>query len=261
MTLKEKIAAGHPVFGTHINVTDPMITEIAASLNYDFIWIDMEHTAMSAEHVYHHLLAARTGGTPVLVRVPVDDLTLTKKVLEMGIDGIVFPMVKNAEHAKRLLDNTLYPPYGTRGCGPKGAVRYGLDDEAAFYKEGHLKLCRFIQVEQESAALEAEEIAKIPYLDGCILGMHDLSGSIGRLGDIFCEKNLSLANRTIQAFHAAGKAVGVSTFATDEETLKRYYKMGITVISSGADYEYVLKGAKATRKVLEGLMDDAVVTK
>ena len=65
----------------------------------------------------------------------------------------------------------------------------------------------------------------------------------------------------IQAFHAAGKAVGVSTFATDEETLKRYYKMGITVISSGADYEYVLKGAKATRQVLEGLMDDAVVTK
>jgi len=106
----------------------------------------------------------------------------------MGIDGIIFPMVRNTAHAKKLLENALYPPYGTRGCGPKGAVRYGIDSESAFYGKGHLELCRFVQIELESAAMEAEEIAGIPYLDGCVLGMHDMSGSIGRLGDIFCEK-------------------------------------------------------------------------
>ncbi len=251
MNVKEKLKAQLPVFGTHVNLTDPIVTEIFASLGYDFIWVDMEHTALSCEQVYHHLLAAKAGGTPVFVRVPVDDLTVTKRVLEMGIDGIIFPMVKDAAHAKRLLDNTLYPPYGTRGCGPKGAVRYGIDSEPEFYKEGHLKLCRFVQIEQESAAEEAEKIASLPYLDGCVLGMHDLSGSIGRLGDIFCEKNLSLANHTIQVFRAAGKAVGVSTFATDKETLQRYYDMGIHMISTGADYDYILKNAVITRKTLD----------
>ena len=250
MTIKEKIAACQPVSGVHVNMTDPMITEILSMLGYDFIWVDMEHTALTWEHVYHHVLAAKASGTPVFVRVPVDDLTATKKVLEMGIDGVIFPMVKDAAHAKALLDQTLYPPYGKRGCGPKGAVRYGLDSEPEFYKEGHLKLCRFVQIELESAANEAEEIAALPYLDGCVLGMHDLSGSIGRLGDIFCEKNLSLANGAIKAFQKAGKSVGVSTFATDEATLSRYHKMGINMISTGADYEYMLKGARNTLETL-----------
>ena len=246
MTLQEKIAACLPVNGTHVNLTDPMITEILASLGYDYLWVDMEHMLLSCEHIYHHLLAARSCGTPILVRVPADDLTYTKRILEMGVDGIIFPMVRDADHARKLLADTLYPPYGTRGCGPRGAVRYGLADETEYYGPGHLKLCRFVQAELASAAEAAAQIAAIPYLDGCILGMHDLSGSIGRLGDVFCEENLRLARKTIAAFQAAGKTVGVATFATDRDTLSRYHDMGINMITTGADYDYILQKGKET---------------
>jgi len=250
MTLKEKVISALPISGTHVNLSDPIVTEIFASLGYDFIWVDMEHTTLSCEEVYHHLLAARACGTPVVVRVPADDLTFTKRILELGVDGIVFPMVKNAGHAKELLDWTLYPPYGKRGCGPKGAVRYGLASEPEYYGPGHLKLCRFVQIELKSAAEDAEAIAALPCLDGVVLGMHDLSGSIGRLGDIFCGENLALAKRAIQAVRGAGKTVGVSTFSTDPEVLRRYHTMGINMISTGADYDYVLRMAKATLRTL-----------
>lgn len=246
MTIKEKINNALSVCGTHVNLTDPIVSEIFASLGYDFLWVDMEHTVMSCEHIYHHLLAATASGTPVFVRVPVDDLTVAKKVLEMNIAGIIFPMVKDANHAKQLIDLTLYPPYGKRGCGPKGAVRYGLDSEPEYYGKKHLELCRFVQIEQKSAAEDAENIAAIPYLDGCILGMHDLSGSINRLGDIFCDENIDLAKKTINAFKKAGKTVGVSTFATDRKTLMTYHNMGINMISTGADYDYILKKGKET---------------
>ena len=125
--------------------------------------------------------------------------------------------------------------------------------EADFYVNGHKKICRFVQIELESAARDAEAIANIPYLDGCILGMHDLSGSIGRLGDIFCEENLALANMAIKAFKDAGKTVGVATFATDEATLKRYHEMGINMICTGADYVYVTDGAKKTMETLKSV--------
>lgn len=246
MTIKEKVNKVVNICGTHVNLTDPIVSEIFSNLGYDFIWVDMEHTVMSCEHVYHHLLAAKATGMPVFVRVPVDDLTFIKKVLEMNIDGIIFPMVKDAKHAKKLIEMTLYPPYGKRGCGPKGAVKYGLDSEPEYYSKNHLKLCRFVQIEQKSAADDAEKIAAIEHLDGCILGMHDLSGSINRLGDVFCDENLALATKTIKAFKNAGKTVGVSTFATDKETLLRYYKMGINLISTGADYDYILQNAKKT---------------
>ena len=120
------------------------------------------------------------------------------------------------------------------------------ENEEYYYGEGHLQMCRFVQIELKSAAEDAARIAAIPYLDGCILGMHDLSGSISRLGDVFCEENLSLAQKAISAFKKAGKTVGVSTFATDEETLKRYDSMGINMISTGADYDYILKKSKET---------------
>lgn len=216
----------------------------------------MEHSALSAEDVYHHLLAAKAVGTPVFVRVPADDLTNTKKVLEMGPAGIIFPMVKNAQHAKQLLDTTLYPPYGKRGCGPKGAVRYGLDNEPTFYKDGHLRLCRFVQIELESAAMDAQAIADLPYLDGCILGMHDLSGSINRLGDIFCEQNMMLAQKAIAAFKKAGKTIGVSTYATDNATLQTYRDMGLNLISTGADYDYILKKGQETLRTVKGVLSE-----
>ena len=253
MTIKEKVEKQMPLIGGHTNLNDAIITELYGELGYDFVWIDMEHTALMPQQVYHHILAAKSTGTAAFVRVPVDDLTNTKKILEMDIDGIIFPMVRDSKHAKALLDNTLYPPVGTRGCGPKGAVRYGLESEADFYVNGHKKICRFVQIELESAALDAEAIANIPYLDGCILGMHDLSGSIGRLGDVFCEENLALANRAIKAFKDAGKTVGVATFATDEATLKKYHDMGINMICTGADYVYVIDGAKKTMETLKNV--------
>lgn len=246
MTIKEKVNARLPMTGTHVNLSDPIVTEILSSIGYDFVWVDMEHTSLSCEQVHTHLLAAKAGGTPVIVRVPVDDLTFTKRILEMGPAAVVFPMVRDAEHAKRLLDDTLYPPYGTRGCGPKGAIRYGIDDEPAYYREGHLEMCRFVQIERKSAALGAEAIAAIPYLDGCVLGMYDLSGSIGRPGEIFCEENMALAMHAIEEFHKVGKPVGVSTFATDPVTLERYHKMGVDIIFTGADYDYILRGARET---------------
>ena len=256
MTFKEKVNAAMPLWGLHTNLTDPIVTEIFAAIGCDFVWVDMEHTVLLCEQVYHHLLAAHAGGLPVVVRVPVDDLTVTKRVLEMGPDGIVFPMVRDAVHAKQLLDWTLYPPYGKRGCGPKGAVRYGIDSEPEFYDQGHLKLCRFVQIELKSAAEDVENIAALPYLDGCVLGMHDLSGSINRLGDIFCEENLTLATRSIAAFRAAGKSVGVSTFAHNEETLRRYHDMGINMISAGADYDFIRVMAQQTKVIMRKIQEE-----
>ena len=77
-------------------------------------------------------------------------------------------------------------------------------------------------------------------------GFHDLSGSICKLGDIFCEENVQLAKKSIKAFKSAGKTVSVSTFAADTETLERYRDMGINMISTGADYDYNLEKGKET---------------
>ena len=255
MTLKEKVQSGQKIRGTHVHLLDSSITEMFSYMGYDFIWIDMEHTQISYVDVYRHLMAAKAGGTPIIVRVPENDLTATKKVLEMGVDGIIFPMIQSYEHAKELLSWTLYPPYGKRGCGPKGAVRYGMDDDMEYYKAGHLEMCRFIQIERKKAVEEVEKIVQLPYLDGCILGMNDLSGSINDLGNIFSDENVELAGKAIKTFRDAGKCVGVATLAVDYETLSKYDKMGINMLSVGSDDIHIVRGGQETLKVLKAVQD------
>ena len=93
-TLKEKILAGEKIVGTHVQLSDPAICEIVGRLGYDYIWVDLEHTYMSYKDLLCHISAAHSAGTPVIVRVPQNDFTVTKKVMEMGPDGIIFPMIK-----------------------------------------------------------------------------------------------------------------------------------------------------------------------
>lgn len=241
MTFKEKILKCEAVFGTHIQLSDSIASEILASLGYDFLWIDMEHTTLSPEQVRTHMLACSSGGAASLVRVPVHDLTMTKRILEMGPDGIIFPMIHNYDEALELISWTLYPPDGVRGCGPKRAIRYGLDNEFEYYKYGSKNMCRFIQIETKTAVDDIEKLATIPYLDGFIMGMYDLSGSINRLGDVFGKENLELAERVIKVAKATGKTVGISLGATDEKTIQRVLDMGFNFISLGADHDYILR--------------------
>ena len=169
--LKQKILNGEKIIGTHINFSDPSVGRIAGLAGFDYIWIDTEHNYISFESLLSQIIAVRSTGTDVIVRVPQDDLTATKKVLEMGPDGIVFPMVRSAEEADRLISYTLYPPYGRRGFGPMNAVGYGAFDTLDFVANNHKSMCRFIQIEHIDAVKNLDEIMKNEYIDGYIIGV------------------------------------------------------------------------------------------
>jgi 2-dehydro-3-deoxyglucarate aldolase/4-hydroxy-2-oxoheptanedioate aldolase len=97
MNLKEKIQSGKSICGTLVNIPSICVAEMMGYMDYDYLWIDMEHSAITIDQCYAMLVAAKSVGRQAIVRVPQHDLTYTKKVLEMGPDGIIFPMVKNAE--------------------------------------------------------------------------------------------------------------------------------------------------------------------
>ncbi len=246
MNLKEKIKNGKSICGTLVNIPAISIAEMMGYFEYDYLWIDLEHSAITLDQCYVMLVAAKSVGRQAIVRVPQNDLTYTKKVLEMGPDGIIFPMVHNAKEAEELLSYTLYPPYGRRGCGPQRAVRYGVDDEIAYFKSGPVDLCRFMQIECKTFVDELEKIVDNPYIDGFILGLADLSGSINEIGDFFGERNLELAKKAIDIATKHNKIVGSATLATDEETLTMLHNMGVKMITCGADFNYIVNGAKKT---------------
>ena len=122
-----------------------------------------------------HTTIAKGNGTPVIVRVPQNDFTATKKVLEMGVDGIIFPMVKTAKEVCDLIDFSLYPPDGNRGFGPMAAINYGLADANEYVKTVNKDICRFIQIECKEIIDDLDVIMKNEYIDGYIFGPNEIA--------------------------------------------------------------------------------------
>ncbi len=243
--LRERIKHGEKLCGSIVSLTDPCLCEIIGNVGYDFIWIDMEHTYISYKEVLCHLNASRSVGTPAVVRVPQSDLTVTKKILEMDPEGIIFPMVRTAEEIKGLIDMTLYPPLGNRGFGPMRAIKYGAKDVKKYTNKDSLDLCRFIQIEHIDCVDNLEEIAKIPYIDGFIFGPNDLSGSLGMLGNVFDDNVMLQINKAIKILRANGKYIGLAV-GNDEETLKYWSMFDVDMITAGADWNYIFTESKKT---------------
>lgn len=233
------------VLGGHVFLTDPAITEALARYGYDFIWIDAEHGPFDKQNILLHVMAANAGGAGAFVRVDGHQMEDIKYVLEMGIDGIIIPLVMDEFEAQAVLDLCLYPPEGIRGFGPRRAIAYNQQDMKTYLANSRESFVRIIQIEDIRAVERVEAILALPAVDAVIIGPNDLSASIGLLGDSLNEKVLSLAKQVIDAAKKAGKPVGVS-IGPDEKTIKIYQALGVDFISSGDDISFLHQGAKRT---------------
>lgn len=250
--LKEKLKNGEKILGTLVCLTDPCLCEIMGNIGYSCVWIDTEHTYMSYKDVLCHLNAAKASGISSIIRLPQNDLTATKKILEMGPDGIIFPMVKSYDDAISLIDMTLYPPLGTRGFGPMRAIKYGMEDAKEYVEKKSLDMCRFVQIEHIDMINELEKIAEIPYIDGFIFGPNDLSGSVGEMLDIFGDKTIDSIKRAVNILKAHNKPYGFA-IGMDEEILKKWNEFEPNMIFSGGDWNFIYNQAKSTFEILKEL--------
>ena len=242
LNLKEKLHQN--IVGTHISMTNSMVSEIFGRLGYDYIWIDSEHSENNYTSIRNHITAVNAGGTPAIVRVSQNDFNHVKRILEMGPQGIVFPMVNSVKDAEDAVRFSTYPPIGIRGFGPLRAVNYGIDDMSEFIRTADRNLCRFIQIESVQAIDNLEEIIKIDMIDGYIFGPCDLSGTLGELGNIYGEKTQNCIKKAIEILKKHNKTIGISLGTTDKNELQFWHDLGINMISSGTDYDYIMRGAR-----------------
>ena len=251
-TLLKKIQNREMVIGTHVFAGAPMFTECMAQAGYDAIWIDAEHTHITNETLLQNLIAAKAGGTPAIVRIAWNDHVLAKPVLDMGVDGIVFPYIRTVEDAKLAVSACEYPPKGIRGFGPFRALDYCKGDVCEYIHSTSRNTARIIQIEHIDAVENLREIAEVEGIDAFIVGMNDLSGSLGYLGDTQNLAMIPVYERIAETLREMNKPFGVSA-ATDETVLRFWKERGATIIFSGHDIEFIVNGAAQTLSMMRNL--------
>lgn len=251
-TLLQRIKNGEVIKGTHIFAGAPILTECIAQAGYDVIWIDMEHTQITTNVLMQNLIAAKAGGTPAVVRIPWNDPILAKPVLDMGVDGVIFPCIRTAEEAQLAVSACEYPPKGIRGFGPFRALDYGKGNIKEYIKNTSRNTIRLIQIEHIDAVENLQEIASIEGIDAFIVGMNDLSASLGYLGDTQNSSMLPVYDQIAEILRKMNKPFGVSS-ASDETVIRAWKARGATIFFAGHDIEYVTNGAAAMLNFMKTL--------
>jgi 4-hydroxy-2-oxoheptanedioate aldolase len=234
------LAQNRKLPGFWLTTASPTVTEIAAGAGFDWLLIDMEHTANELPDVIDHLRAANGGTAEPIVRVPWNEPVLVKRLLDSGVRSLLFPYVQNVEEAIAAVRATRYPPHGVRGhSGSNRATAYGRRKD---YMAGHVAdLCVIIQAETADAIGRIEDMARVDGVDAVFIGPGDLSADMGHIGKGWSSNEVrELALQGLKSIKRAGKAAG--TLLYDEAGAKELFRAGFDFIAVGSDTTMLARG-------------------
>ena len=112
---KRALCEGRPQIGLWSVLANASVTELLGTSGYDWLLIDMEHAPNELPAVQAQLQALRGTVTTPIVRPPWNDMVWVKRVLDLGAQTLLIPMIETAEQATALVKASRYPPAGIRG--------------------------------------------------------------------------------------------------------------------------------------------------
>ncbi len=227
--------------GFWLTTASPTVTEIAAGSDFDWLMIDMEHSANELPDIVHHLRAAAAGKAEPIVRVPWNEPVLVKRLLDAGVRSLLFPYVQTGAEARSAVEATRYPPDGgIRGhSGSSRASNYGRNK--AYNASYHEDICVIVQAETAAAVGRIGELAVVEGVDAVFIGPGDLSADMGYIGQGWSSSAVrALALQGLADIKKAGKAAG--TLLYDEAGAKELFQKGFDFIAVGADTTILTRG-------------------
>ena len=248
---KLKLQAGELALGFGVNHLRTSATAmIAAAADHDWLFIDMEHGALSVHEATQLCIAALPTGITPIVRVTAGALDEGTRALDNGALGVVVPHVDTPERAKEIARAFRYPPLGHRSWGGPPAV-YGFRPPGNAQAQAELNQAVLVvaMIESPQAVANADAIAAVDGIDALLIGTSDLTAEMGISGQIGHARVAEAYEKVGAACRANRKALGMGG-VYDKETASRYIKAGARFILAGSDHNYLLAAAKARAELL-----------
>jgi 2-dehydro-3-deoxyglucarate aldolase len=227
-----------------MTIGNTAVAEILCGMGWDWIVIDLEHSAISIDQAQALIQVTQLSGTTPLVRLTTVDEGLIKRVLDAGAEGLIAPMVNSRAQAEAFVRYSRYPPEGSRSVGLARAQGWGrsFGDYVSTFNQ---RLVLIAQIEHREAIEDIDGIADTPGLDGLMVGPYDLSGSYGVPGEFEDPQVLKALEQIQHSSSRAGLSAGLHVVHPGEDALRAAIAQGYTCIALGTDFIYLREAAES----------------
>lgn len=252
MSLKQKLKNNELTIGSWIMMGSPISIEIMALAGFEWLVIDIEHTSTDLSTTENLIRTIQSKKLKALVRVSKNEEVVIKRVLDMGADGIIIPMVNSEDDAKKAVSYAKYPPIGKRGVGLYRASNYGVSFQE-YKKWVEEELVIIAQIEHIDAVNNIDKILNVEGIDGIIIGPYDLSGSMGHPGEFERDDVKNAVQKVLDICKMKNIPSGFHVVDTDPNKLQEKIDQGCTFLAYGIDYFFMrdaaINGMKKIKRV------------
>lgn len=251
--LAGRLSNGETLYCGWVTMPEPLVAEAIARCGFDCVVLDMQHGLLDTGSVMTAIGAVALAGKPAAVRIATGDAATAGRVLDMGAEAVIAPMVNSAEEARLLAAATKYPPVGERSWGPMRAMTLaGIDQPQDYLESANRSGVTFAMIETRQALDGLDAILAVDGIDGVFVGPFDLSVSLsaGRQlapGDAAVGEAIGrIAGRAA----AAGKVAGIH--APSPERAQALRDIGYRFITIAADQTCLAFGAAELLRAAHG---------
>ena len=179
------------------------------------------------------LQALSSSPSTPMVRVPWAEPGIIMRMLDLGVLGIIAPMINSKEDCEKFVSYCYYPPIGQRSFGPMRAqLIYGSD----YFEKANKNILSFAMIETKEAVDNLNEILSVPNLTGVYIGPADMSSSYGMQPKFDVKEDPVYSNIKLIAKKANehGKIAGIHNGTT--KYAKEMIDLGFKLVTITSDF-------------------------
>ena len=167
-------------------IDSSQVTDIISASGFDFTLIDLEHGSFNINSIQNCVFASKSSKLKTIVRLPSASYEEIVRVIDTGIDGILFPHIENNHDLENIIKKTFLPPIGEKSFSPfvskyKYGLHKNLDNTNPFLG---------ILIESKAGIKNISNLLSNNLIDFVYFGAYDLSIEYEIPGQIFEEKVL-----------------------------------------------------------------------
>ena len=120
--LAQRLRAGETVYTGWCPLGSAIVAETLAREGFNTVTLDQQHGLWDTAATVTGIAAVRAGGAAAVVRIPLGAFAGASRVLDLGAEGVIAPMINTAADARTFVAATKFPPLGERSWGPQRAM-------------------------------------------------------------------------------------------------------------------------------------------